>query len=106
MKHTAKTNYYSRIFETYTNNSKETWRHRRTVTKGYGNKHDVTESIKYEGKTIKDPNEIPNSFCKYFCNIGKVLAEKISSSQKHYANYLETKQEKNPHLKYSTVLPI
>ncbi len=48
-------------------------------------------------KTITDPNEISNSFCKYFSNIGKVLAEKISSSRKLYANYLQTKQEKNPH---------
>ncbi len=50
LKHTAKTNYFSRIFENYKNNSKETWKHLRTPIKGHGNKHDLTDSIKYEGK--------------------------------------------------------
>ena len=35
-------------------------------------------------------------FLWLFLYIGKLL-EKISPSQKHYANYLQTKQEKNPH---------
>ena len=67
--------------------SKEPWKHPRTLIKWCGNKHDITDCLKYKGKIITDPNK--NSwFSPIFSNIGKILVENILIIPKCYVNPL------------------
>ena len=48
----------------------------------------LPSKFKYENKEITDTQEIPNTFNKYFTDVGPSLASKISQSTKSFKSFL------------------
>jgi len=46
-------------------------------------------------KTLEDPKEIANSFCKYFTNIGPELSKRIPAPHKTYEQYMKSDPPRN-----------
>ena len=51
-------------------------------------KPSLPSSFNVDGKTVTDPLDIANGFCKYFMNIGPSLAEKIPASNRSFWSFL------------------
>ena len=67
------------------------------------NKQPLPSSFKLHGRTISDPIEIANGFCKY-STIGPTLANKISSTTCSFQNFLGPSINKTIFLKPTTVI--
>ena len=78
------------------------WSNIRSLTpkKPQSNAPDLVENE--NGANITKPNEIAESFNKYFCSIGKKLAAKIECSKsKHFRNYLKNSVHSSMYLRPS-----
>ena len=84
----AKRTYYNERFENARNDIKQTWK---LINEVINNKKKNTSfplSFKSDGKTITDPLEIANRFCKYFTNIGPNLSSKIPPTNSSFRSFL------------------
>ena len=88
LKRKARHDYYYQQINEYRQNIKKLWG---VLTHMIGKRNDkslVNDSFLIDGKTVTDPQVISNSFCKYYNNISKNLADKIPRSSKTYEEYL------------------
>ena len=73
----AKRTYYDSKLEDAKNDIRTTWKLLNEVINKRKNNPSLPSSFKSDGKTITDPMDIANRFCKYFTNIGPKLASAI-----------------------------
>ena len=66
----AKRKYYDTKFESAKNDLRTTWKLLNEVINKRRGRAPFPSSVKSEGKTITDPKEIADKFCKYFTNTG------------------------------------
>ena len=89
----AKKSYYSSALNQNKNNQKKIWEIIRSIiplkSKSTSSFFDCFNTKKIVN-TSTDPKSIPNSFNKFFCTIGKNLADDIPQSDtiQHFSNYL------------------
>ena len=84
----AKRKYYDSKFENARNDLKTTWKLLNEVINKRKSKSSLPTSFKSEGRTLTDPMEIADRFCKYFTNIGPNLAKCIPSVNPSFRSYL------------------
>ena len=77
--HIAKRAYYDSKLEDAKNDLRTTWKLLNEVINKRKNNPTLPSSFKFFGKTITDPTDIADRFCKYFTNIGPNLASAIPS---------------------------
>ena len=73
----AKRKYYDTKFESAKNDLRTTWKLLNEVINKRKSRAPFPSSLESEGKTVTDPEEIADKFCKYFTNIGPSLAGAI-----------------------------
>ena len=73
----AKRTYYDSKLEDAKNDLRTTWKLLNEVINKRKNNLSLPSSFKSDGKTITDPMDIADRFCKYFTNIGPNLASAI-----------------------------
>ena len=73
----AKCTYYDSKLEDAKNDLRATWKLLNEVKNKRKNNPSPPSSFKSDGKTITDPLDIADRFCKYFTNIGPNLASAI-----------------------------
>ena len=61
-----------------------------------GNKSTIADKFIIDDNDVNDPDVISNSFCKYFTEIGKQLADKIPKGTKSFKEYMITNPNANP----------
>ena len=66
--------YYDSKLEDAKNNIRATWKILNEVINKRKNNPSLPSSFKSDGKTITDPMDIADRFCKHFTNIGSKLA--------------------------------
>ena len=85
----AKRSYYDNKFESAKQDLRLTWKLLNEVI----NKHKSTPSLllsfKSEGRSITDPVEVADRFCKYFTNIGPNLASAIPTVNTSFRSFLD-----------------
>ena len=83
--------YYKKCFQENRKNSQALWSGINEVL--YSKKSSKTippSPISVEGKTISDPQNIPENFNNFFISIGKNIQTKnIFPTKKHFSNYLK-----------------
>ena len=84
----AKRKYYDSKFENARNDLKTTWKLLNEVINKRKSKLSLPTSYKSEGRTLTDPMEIADRFCKYFTNIGPNLAKSIPKVNPSFRSYL------------------
>ena len=84
----AKRLYYENIFERAKTDLKETWNLISEIINKRKAKPSLPSSFNVDGKTVTDPLDIANGFCKYFTNIGPSLAGKIPASNRSFWSFL------------------
>ena len=84
----AKRSYYDRKFDSAKNDLKLTWKLLKEVTNKRKSKSPLPSSFKAEGRSIRDPTEVANRFCKYFTNIGPRLASAIPAVSPTFRSFL------------------
>jgi hypothetical protein len=85
----AKKSYYDTKFENAKNDLKQTWKLvNEVINKRISKPSTLPSTFIHEGKTITDPLEIADKFCKYFTNIGPSLASKIPSVNSSFRSFL------------------
>lgn len=89
LKRKAKKDYYNTKFAEFKNDIKKSWKLVNELIGKTNNKKEVIEKIQSNGKTIFEPNEISNTFNKYYSNVGPNLANKLENSNKTYKQYYE-----------------
>ena len=85
---TAKRKYYDTNFESAKNDFRTTWKLLNEVINKRKSKSPLPSSFASEGKTITDPVEIADKFCKYFTNIGPNLARAIRDVNSSFRSFL------------------
>ena len=84
----AKRKYYDTKFESAKNDLRTTWKLLNEVINKRKSKSPLPSSFASEGKTITDPVEIADKFCKYFTNIGPNLARAIRALNFSFSSFL------------------
>ena len=84
----AKRKYYDTKFESAKNDLRTTWKLLNEVIIKRKSKSPLPSSFASEGKTITDPVEIADKFCKFFTNIGSYLARAIRSVNSSFSSFL------------------
>ena len=84
----AKRKYYDTKFESATNDLRTTWKLLNEVTNKRKSKLPLPSSFASERKTITDPMEIADKFCKYFTNIGPNLARALRDVNSSFSSFL------------------
>ena len=74
----AKRKHYHSIFEKYKHNIKNTWTNIKDLLQQSKVKRDFPNHFLINGEVITDANNITNTFCEYFSNIGPSLAKNIN----------------------------
>jgi hypothetical protein len=107
LKQIAKVNYYSRLFNDFKNDSKNTWTILRRLISQTKDKTFVPTIFKHNNTEITKPQDIANHFCDFFSDVGPQYANKIPiamNSALHYLNLERTSNTKslfmnptNPH---------
>ena len=85
---TAKRLYYDNRFKGAKNDLKLTWKLINEVINKRKTKSSLPSSFKSEGRTITDPKEVADSFCKYFSNLGPNLAKAIPAVNYSFRSFL------------------
>ena len=85
---TAKRKYYDTKFESAKNDLRTTWKLLNEVINKRKSKSPLPSSFASEGKTITDPVENADKFCKYFTNIGPNLARAIRDVNSSFSSFL------------------
>ena len=99
----AKRSYYNRKFESAKKDLKLTWKLSNEVINKQKSKSPLPSPLKSEGRTITDPVEIANRFCKYFTNIGPNLASAIPAVNSSFRSFLTGNNNTAITLKPTTV---
>ena len=99
----AKRSYYDRKFDSAKNDLKLTWKLLKEVINKRKSKSPLPSSFKAEGRSITDPTEIANRFCKYFTNIGPRLASAIPAVSPTFRSFLSGNSNTALTLKPTTV---
>ena len=99
----AKRSYYDRKFDSAKNDLKLTWKLLKEVINKRKSKSLLPSSFKAEGRSITDPTEIANRFCKYFTNIGPRLASAIPAVSSTFRSFLTGNSNTAVTLKPTTV---
>ena len=83
----AKSNYYSKIFSDFKNNTKKIWK---TINELKGNIHkrNTIRIIEFDGINHNNSSDIAEAFNHYFINIASQLDQKLSKSCRHPNSYL------------------
>jgi len=89
LKRITKSKYYSNQLEDNKNNMKETWKILRSAMNKINDKVRVTQIINEAHEVITNDNEISDSFCNFFSNVGQKLADKIPKSKNKPEHYLK-----------------
>ena len=87
----AKRMYYMRLFTTFKNDIKKTWKIIKETLNNNTSSNYVTEFV-VDNEVIKDPDLIANKFNEYFINIGSKLSEQITSVTS-YTEYLKNQTD-------------
>ena len=85
---TTKRLYYDNRFKGAKNDLKLTWKLINEVINKRKTKSSLPTSFKSEGRTITDPKEVADSFCKYFSNLGPNLAKAIPAVNYSFRSFL------------------
>ena len=85
---TAKRLYYDNRFKGAKNDLKLTWKLINEVINKRKTNSSLPSSFKSEGRTITDPKEVADSFCKYFSNLGPNLAKAIPEVNFSFRSFL------------------
>ena len=86
--------YYSNLFSECKTDLKATWKLVREVTcSGKQQSESLPEYFRHEGNILRSPQDIANSFNKYFSEVRPNLATKIPSSTKTFADFLGAPNE-------------
>ena len=99
----AKCSYHDRKFDSAKNDLKLTWKLLKEVINKRKSKSPLPSSFKAEGRSIRDPTEIANRFCKYFTNIGPRLASAIPAVSSTFRSVLTGNSNTTVTLKPTTV---
>ena len=99
----AKRSYNDRKFDSAKNDLKLTWKLLKEVINKRKSKSPLPSSFKAEGRSITDPTEIANRFCKYFTNIGPRLASAIPAVSPTFRSFLSGNSNTALTLKPTTV---
>ena len=84
----AKCQHYDTKLESAKNDLRTTWKLLNEVINKRKSKSPLPSSFQSEGKTITDPVEIADRFCKYFTNIGPNLAKAIPDVNSSFRSFL------------------
>ena len=52
-------------------------------------KRQVTDKINVDNKIVSNNTSVAEYFNKHFCNVGKKLADKVTTADQHYSTYLK-----------------
>ena len=96
LKRKAKQNYYADLFDEYKYDMKKTWKIINSTIGKRNNKTDHTKEFKHNNIVINNPNEIANTFCEYFTEIGPKFANDIPPPRNNSNYYLRIKKHRNP----------
>ncbi len=88
VKRKARQNHFANQLNNYRNDIKKTWEILRPLFGKATDKTSLPSSIKIQDKTITDPENISNEFCKYFTKIGRHIQTNISNGNSHSTDYL------------------
>lgn len=97
LKRISKKKYYDNQFKQNKDDLKKTWKIINEVINKSKNKDKLPKIFSNKDRLLSDRKEIADSFNDYFINVGKTLAEKISTSPKTYQSYMGPH---NPHSFY------
>ena len=87
----AETNYYKRVFNDISNNTKKIWAQINSIC-SFKKKQKSNISItklKIDNNEIIEPVEISSELNKYFCSVGVNLSDKLPTSQFDYSHYMD-----------------
>ena len=86
--------YYSDKFTKCKSDLKETWRLVREVSCSKARQRDkIPDFFRYKNSVLREPQEIADSFNKYFTEIGPDLANKIPAGEKNFSEFLGAKND-------------
>ena len=88
LKRIAKNSYFTQLFETRKENSKQTWKIIKNILKTNNDKRTIVECFKIDNTLLKNDHDISNGFCNFFAQVGTSYAAKIKESNKNYQYYL------------------
>ena len=77
IKRIAKETYYRTLLERYKNDIRKTWGVVNILIGRTRNTNTIADKFIIDDNDVTDPDVISTSFCKYFTEIGKQLADKI-----------------------------
>ena len=77
--------YYTKYFESNWNNIRNTWKEIKTIISIKNITTTTPHSIEFNNRTITDPTAMSNA---YFTSMAKKTKSNITSSPKHYTDYL------------------
>ena len=77
--------YYTKYFESNWNNIRNTWNEIKTIISIKNITTTTPHSIEFNNRTITDPTAMSNA---YFTSMAKKTKSNITSSPKHYTDYL------------------
>ena len=80
--------YYENKFERAKTDLKQTWNLINEIINKRKAKLSLPSSFNIDGKTVTDPLDIANGFCKYVTEIGPSLAGKIPASNRSFWSFL------------------
>ena len=84
------------MFDDCKRDLKSTWKLVREVScTKKGQAKQLPEYFKYSGNTLTSPQEIAESFNKFFTEIGPKLAKEIPKSDKHFTDFLSSPNPQN-----------
>lgn len=78
----TKFNYYQKIINENKNTSSGLWNSIKEITHENGVKNEIHKIKTLEGTLVTDKKDISNTFCQYFTNVGKNLADKIKNQSR------------------------
>ena len=94
LKHTAKTTYYANLLNTIKNDSKKTWQLLKTVIGKHDDKSCNPTCFKHNTDLTHDPDQISNTFCNFFTNVGPDYANANPAPKNQFTGYLPKKSSK------------
>ena len=83
--HLKQVDYYQINFllNTFKNDSKKMWQVLRTVIGKHTDKSCIPTCFKYNNDLTHDPDQISNTFCNFFTNVGPNYADAIPAPKKN-----------------------
>ena len=85
--------FYKKQLNEHSGNSQALWKTFGKILNNKKSSSHVVNKLRINNKEISDNYQIAEEFNKYFCSIGKKLAENFENSNYNYRNYLRNKVE-------------